>query len=62
MLVLARKKGERIVVGDDLVTITVVRCGRDEVRIGIDAPRELSIHREEILQRIVNKRRSSKEE
>jgi len=46
MLVLSRKEGERIRVGDDVV-ITVVRAGK-EVRIGIDAPKEIKILREEL--------------
>ena len=48
MLVLSRKVGERIVVGDK-VTITVVRMGQGSVRIGIDAPGDMAIVREELL-------------
>ena len=47
MLVLSRKPGERIVIGDD-VTVTVVRIGPNNVRLGIDAPTELNIVREEL--------------
>ena len=47
MLVLSRKPGERILIGDD-VTITVVRIGPNNVRVGIEAPREMSIVREEL--------------
>ena len=47
MLVLSRKAGERILVGDD-VTITVVRIGPNSVRLGIEAPRETTIVREEL--------------
>lgn len=47
MLVLSRKSGERILVGDQ-VSITVVRIGPNSVRLGIDAPRSLSILREEL--------------
>lgn len=47
MLVLSRKSGERILVGDQ-VSITVVRIGPNSVRLGIDAPRNLSILREEL--------------
>ncbi len=47
MLVLSRKSGERILIGDD-VTITVVRIGPNNVRVGIEAPRERSIVREEL--------------
>ncbi|HEY4312484.1 MAG TPA: carbon storage regulator [Pirellulales bacterium] len=48
MLVLSRKVGERIVVGDN-ITITVVRMGQGNVRIGIDAPDHMPIVREELL-------------
>lgn len=47
MLVLSRKPGERIIIGDD-VTLTVVRIGPNSVRLGIDAPREMNIVREEL--------------
>lgn len=47
MLVLSRKPGERILIGDD-VTVTIVRIGPNNVRIGIDAPRDMNIVREEL--------------
>ena len=47
MLVLSRKPGERILIGDD-ITVTVVRIGPNSVRVGIDAPREKVIVREEL--------------
>jgi carbon storage regulator len=47
MLVLSRKTGERILIGDQ-ITLTVVRIGPNNVRIGIEAPRELNIVREEL--------------
>jgi len=47
MLVLSRKSGERIRIGED-VAITVVRIGPNTVRLGIEAPRDLSILREEL--------------
>ena len=47
MLVLTRKRGERIIVGDEIV-IEVLEILRDKVRIGISAPSEVSIHREEV--------------
>lgn len=50
MLVLSRKPGERIRVGDD-IAITIVRIGPNNVRVGIEAPRELNIAREELLER-----------
>jgi carbon storage regulator len=48
MLVLSRRVGESIVVGDD-VTITVLEVRGDVVRVGIDAPRSVSVHRAELL-------------
>lgn len=47
MLVLSRKPGERILIGDD-VAITIVRIGPNNVRVGIDAPRDMNIVREEL--------------
>ena len=53
MLVLSRKSGERILIGKD-VTVTVVRIGPNTVRLGIDAPREMNIVREELCVEIPN--------
>jgi len=47
MLVLSRKPGERILIGDN-VTVTIVRIGPNNVRLGIDAPRDMNIVREEL--------------
>jgi carbon storage regulator len=47
MLVLSRKPGERIHIGDDIV-ITIVRIGPNNVRVGIEAPKDLNIVREEL--------------
>lgn len=47
MLVLSRKPGERILIGDN-VTVTIVRIGPNAVKLGIDAPKELNIVREEL--------------
>jgi len=49
MLVLSRKSGERILIGDD-IKITIVRIGPNSVRIGVDAPGQYSIVREELCQ------------
>ncbi len=51
MLVLTRKKDEKIMIGDDIV-ITVVDVSGGQVQLGIDAPRHIEIHREEIYRRI----------
>jgi carbon storage regulator CsrA len=51
MLVLTRKVGERIHIGDSIV-VTVVRIQHDKVRIGIEAPPDVGVHREEVFLRI----------
>ena len=58
MLVLGRKVGERILVGDDIV-VTVVSAGRDGVRVGIEAPRDLRIHRAEIVDQVAEGNRAA---
>ncbi|SHG26422.1 carbon storage regulator, CsrA [Jatrophihabitans endophyticus] len=47
MLILTRRAGENVVVGDDIV-ISVIEVRGDAVRIGIQAPRSLAVHREEV--------------
>ena len=47
MLVLSRKQGERLIIGND-ITITVTKCGNNRVVIGIDAPKEVAIRRGEL--------------
>jgi carbon storage regulator len=47
MLVLSRKTGEAIVIGKDIV-VTILEVRGDQVRVGVDAPRSISVHREEI--------------
>jgi carbon storage regulator len=47
MLVLSRHRGEAIVIGDD-VTITIVEIRGDKVRLGVEAPKEVSVHRQEV--------------
>ena len=51
MLILTRRVGESLMIGDD-VTITVLGVKGNQVRIGVNAPKEVAGHREEILNRI----------
>ncbi len=51
MLVLTRKPNQAIVIGDD-VRVVVVSVDRDQVRIGIEAPRDVSVHRAEVYEEI----------
>ncbi len=51
MLILTRRVGESLIVGDD-VTLTVLGVKGNQVRIGVNAPKTVSVHREEIYQRI----------
>ena len=51
MLILTRRVGESLMVGDE-VTVTVLEVKGNQVRIGIDAPKHVSVHREEIFNRI----------
>lgn len=52
MLVLTRKPGEKILIGDDIV-ITVLDARGDSIRIGIDAPRGVKIQRDEVLRAVI---------
>ena len=51
MLILTRRVGESLMIGDD-VTITVLGVKGNQVRVGVKAPKEVAVHREEILNRI----------
>ena len=47
MLVLSRKKDEKIVIGDN-ITVMVIEIRGDKVRLGIEAPKEITVHRQEV--------------
>ena len=51
MLILTRRVGESVVIGND-VTVTVLGVKGNQVRLGVNAPREVAVHREEIFERI----------
>jgi carbon storage regulator len=52
VLVLSRRQGESIVIGNH-VTITVLEVRGDQIRLGIEAPRSVSVHREEVYRRVL---------
>ncbi len=53
MLVLSRKLGEKIVIGEN-ITVTIVKIDRNQIRIGIEAPHDVPVYREEIAPQRVN--------
>ncbi len=60
MLVLSRKLGEKIVLSDG-ITVTVVQIERGKVRLGITAPKDVPVHREEVYEAIHGKKSDSTE-
>ena len=55
MLILTRRIGEKLIIGEN-VTVTVLGVKGRQIRIGIDAPRDVTVNREEIFQRILKER------
>nr|VFK00341.1 MAG: carbon storage regulator, CsrA [Candidatus Kentron sp. H]VFK00354.1 MAG: carbon storage regulator, CsrA [Candidatus Kentron sp. H]VFK04517.1 MAG: carbon storage regulator, CsrA [Candidatus Kentron sp. H] len=51
MLILTRRVGESLMIGDD-VTVTVLGVKGNQVRVGVNAPKEVAVHREEIYKRV----------
>jgi len=60
MLVLSRKKDEKIIIGDH-ITVMVIEIRGDKVRLGIDAPKEVSVHRQEVYEAIQRESSSNRD-
>jgi carbon storage regulator len=58
MLVLSRKAGESIVIGNDVV-ITILEVRGGQIRLGVDAPRSLAVHRAEVYEQVLNENRAA---
>ena len=56
MLILTRRVGEKIVIGDN-VTVTILGVKSNQIRVGIEAPRDVTVNRDEIFQRILKERK-----
>jgi carbon storage regulator len=61
MLILTRRVGETVMIGDD-VTITVLGVKGNQVRVGINAPKSVAVHREEIYERIKREQQPERQE
>ncbi|MCL2350355.1 MAG: carbon storage regulator CsrA [Defluviitaleaceae bacterium] len=58
MLALTRKKGETIIIGDDII-VTVLSVAGDSVKIGVNAPRHIPVNRQEIYQQILEQNKAA---
>lgn len=59
MLILTRRTGETIMIGDE-ITVTVISVQDNQVRLGINAPKDVEVHREEIYERIQSEKHEGK--
>ena len=59
MLILTRRVGESLMIGDD-VNVTVLGIRGNQVRLGVDAPKDVAVHREEIYERIQQEKAGDK--
>lgn len=59
MLILTRKTGQSIVIADDIV-VTIVEASGDQVRLGVDAPRHIAVHREEVYTQITRENEAAR--
>jgi carbon storage regulator len=60
MLILTRKIGEKLIIGDQ-ITVTVLNSKNNQARLGIDAPQDIAVHREEVYQRIQEEKEAKQE-
>jgi len=58
MLILTRRVGETLMIGDD-ITVTVLAVKGSQVRLGVEAPREVEVHREEVYRRIQDEKKET---
>ena len=60
MLILARNIGEALIIGDD-VKVTILGVKGNQIKIGVDAPKNVTVHREEVYERVLEERAEAEE-